>query len=234
MEETYGVPCYQEQVLAILKDLGMPVVQLNAFLKAVKGKHAKAGYSDEANAVFEKNKKMFEELCFAKGMNKRQISQGWKLVEGFAAYGFNRAHATAYSLLGYQLAYLKINYPLEFHASLLETTVGTNKSDQYIRETKRMGITILPADVNSSGVSWTLDTEAKAIRRGLTSIKGVGHNAAELIYANAPYSSLDELIEKCPARAVTGGKNWKTKKTLNGTLEQLRKTGALESLGIRR
>lgn len=234
LEETFGVPCYQEQVLAILKDLGMPIVQLNAFLKAVKGKHAKAGYSAEANEVFEKNKKMFEELCLAKGMAKRQVTQGWKLVEGFAAYGFNRAHATAYSLLGYQLAYLKINYPLEFHASLLETTVGTNKSDQYIRETKRMGITILPADVNSSGISWTLDTKAQAIRRGLTSIKGVGHNAAEVICSNAPYSSLDELISKCPARSVTGGKNWKTQKTLNGTLEQLRKTGALESLGIRR
>ena len=56
LEETFGVPCYQEQVLAILKDLGMPIPELNAFLKAVKGKHAKAGYSDEANHVFEKNK----------------------------------------------------------------------------------------------------------------------------------------------------------------------------------
>jgi len=234
LEETFGVPCYQEQVLAILKDLGMPIPELNSFLKAVKGKHAKAGYSAEANAVFEKNKQKFVELCQATGMGKREITQGWKLVEGFAAYGFNRAHATAYSILGYQLAYLKINYPLEFHSALLETTVGTSKDDQYIRETKRMGINILPADVNLSGISWSLDAEAGAIRRGLSSIKGVGRNAAEVIYANAPYNSIEELISKCPARAVTGGKNWKSKRTLNGTLEQLRKTGALESLGIRK
>ena len=234
LEETYGVPCYQEQVLAILKDLGMPIPELNAFLKAVKGKHAKAGYSDEANHVFEKNKQKFYELCSVTGMGKREIGQGWKLVEGFAAYGFNRAHATAYSLLGYQLAYLKINHPLEFHSALLETTVGTSKDDQYIRETKRMGITILSADVNVSSVSWSIDRNADAIRRGLSSIKGIGHNAAEIICSNAPYTSLEELITKCPARSVTGGKSWKTEKKLNGTLEQLRKAGALESLGIKR
>lgn len=234
LEETFGVPCYQEQVLGILKDLGMPVYELNAFLKAVKGKHAKAGYSAESNAIFERNKKRFAELCASKGMGKRETTQGWKLVEGFAAYGFNRAHATAYSILGYQLAYLKINHPLEFHAALLETTVGTTKDEQYIRETKRMGITILQADVNSSGISWTLDRDAEAIRRGLTSIKGVGYNTAQVICDNAPYSSIEELIAKCPARAVTGGKNWKKEKTLSGTLEHLRKAGALESLGLRR
>lgn len=234
LEETFGVPCYQEQVLGILKDLGMPVTELNAFLKAVKGKHAKAGYSAEANAIFERNQQRFADLCEAKGMNKRQITQGWKLVEGFAAYGFNRAHATAYSLLGYQLAYLKMNHPLEFHAALLETTVGTSKDEQYIRETKRMGIPILPADVNRSGISWTLDRNENAIRRGLSSIKGVGINASSSIVENAPYSTIEELISKCPARAVTGGKNWKSSKTLSGTLEQLRKAGALESLGVRR
>lgn len=234
LEETFGVPCYQEQVLGILKDLGMPVSELNAFLKAVKGKHAKAGYSAESNAIFERNKQRFSDLCANAGMKKSEITKGWKLVEGFAAYGFNRAHATAYSILGYQLAYLKINHPLEFHASLLETTVGTTKDEQYIRETKRMGIKIMQADVNSSGISWTLDIKEQAIRRGLTSIKGVGYNCAEVICNNAPYSSLEELIAKCPARVVTGGKNWKTQKTLNGTLEQLRKAGALESLGIRR
>jgi len=234
LEETFGVPCFQEQVLSILRDLGMPVYELNAFLKAVKGKHAKAGYSDEATAIFERNKKRFVDLCVVTGMNKRQINHGWKLVEGFAAYGFNRAHATAYSLLGYQLAYLKIKHPLEFHTALLETTVGTPKDQQYMKETRRMGIQILPADVNLSGASWTLDVGAGAIRRGLSSIKGVGINAATEICRSAPYSTMEELISKCPARAVTGGKNWRLHKKLNGTLEQLRKTGALESLGIKR
>ena len=231
LKETFGVPCFQEQVLEILRDLGMPVIELNAFLKAVKGKHAVAGYSAHATEVFEKNKAKFEALCSATGMTKKEIKLAWKLVEGFASYGFNRAHATAYSLFGYQLAYLKTNFPLQFHAALLETTVGTNKEKAYEKETRRMGVKILPADVNSSGVSWSIDGDA--IRRGLTSIKGVGNNAAEAIVTNAPFRDLDDLIARCPARAVTGGKNWKYDKTLNGVLEHLRKSNALSSLGVR-
>jgi DNA polymerase III subunit alpha len=234
LEETFGVPCFQEQVLEILRDLGMPVEELNAFLKAVKGKHAVGGYSDSATQVFNENKKRFATLCEMSGMDKKQTKKAWKLVEGFAAYGFNRAHATAYSLLGYQLAYLKVNHPLQFHSALLETTVGTHKEKAYEKETRRMGIKVLPADVNDSGISWTLDLKNQAIRRGLSSIKGVGGNAAQTIVANAPYSSIEELIHKCPARAVTGGKNWKTHRELNGVLLQLRNSGALESLGLRR
>lgn len=229
--ETYGVPAFQEQVLAVLKDLGMPAYELNAFLKAVKGKHAVGGYSDESTAIFDSNRQRFADLCTAVGMNKKQIEMGWELVEGFAAYGFNRAHATAYSLLGYQLAYLKMNYPLEFHSALLETTSG-NKEQAYIKETKRMGVQILPADVNSSGSLWTIDRSANAIRRGLSSIKGVGNVAAECIAENAPYDSLDDLVAKCPARMVTGGKQWKDARVLTGVLEKLRQAGALKSLGI--
>lgn len=234
LEETYGVPCFQEQVLEILRDLGMPVGELNAFLKAVKGKHAVGGYSDTATKVFDENKKRFADLCANTGMDKKQTRKAWKLVEGFAAYGFNRAHATAYSLLGYQLAYLKTNHPLEFHSALLETTVGTSKEKAYEKETRRMGIQILPADVNKSGVSWSLDNNHQAIRRGLSSIKGVGTNAAQCIVNNAPFISVDDLIARCPARAVTGGKDWKNHRELSGVLSKLRESGALESLGLRR
>jgi len=234
LQETFGVPCFQEQVLEILRDLGMPVVELNAFLKAVKGKHAVGGYSEEATEVFERNKEKFKNLCTNHGMQKREISMAWKLIEGFAAYGFNRSHATAYSVLGYQLAYLKINHPLEFHSALLETTVGSPKEKQYEKETRRMGIKILSADVNVSGVSWSIDRKNNAIRRGLSSIKGVGFTCAETIIANAPFVSVEDMIAKCPARNVTGGKNWGKDKTLTGVMKQLRDNGALESLGIKR
>jgi len=234
LKETFGVPCFQEQVLEIMRDLGMPVVELNAFLKAVKGKHAVAGYSEDANEVFERNKEKFKQLCKNDGMSSKQITSAWKLVEGFAAYGFNRSHATAYSILGYQLAYLKINYPLEFHSALLETTVGSHKEKQYEKETRRMGIKILSADVNVSGVSWSIDRKNNAIRRGLSSIKGVGKNCAEVIVEHAPYSSIEDMIKRCPARNVTGGKNWDKDKVLTGVMKQLRDNGALESLGIKR
>ena len=234
LEETFGVPCFQEQVLEIMRDLGMPSVELNAFLKAVKGKHAVAGYSEQANEVFIRNKQKFKGLCKNNGMDTKQITSAWKLVEGFAAYGFNRAHATAYSILGYQLAYLKINHPLEFHSALLETTVGGNKEKQYEKETRRMGITILQADVNISGVSWVIDRKHDAIRRGLSSIKGIGTNCAQTIVDSAPYSSIEDMVKRCPARVVTGGKNWHKEKVLTGVMKQLRDNGALESLGIKR
>ena len=234
LEETYGVPCFQEQVLAILRDLGMPTAELNDFLKAVKGKHAKGGYSDESTAVFVNNQKRFSDLCSAKGMTDDQTEEAWELVEGFAAYGFNRAHATAYSLLGYQLAYLKTHYPIQFHSALLETSVGTTKEDQYVKETRRMKVPILPACVNNSSVSWAMDPSGKAIRRGLSSIKGIGAKAADAIVTNAPYSSVEDIIARCPAKSVTGGKQWAKEGTLTGVLEALRQAGALKTLGVMR
>ena len=234
LEETYGVPCFQEQVLAILRDLGMPTAELNDFLKAVKGKHAKGGYSAESTAVFVNNQRRFHDLCAAKGMTDEQTEEAWELVEGFAAYGFNRAHATAYSLLGYQLAYLKVHYPIHFHAALLETAVGTAKEDQYVKETRRMKVPILPACVNNSAVSWAMDPSGKALRRGLSSIKGIGAKAADAIVANAPYSSVEDVIARCPAKSVTGGKQWAKEGTLTGVLEALRQAGALKTLGVMR
>ena len=232
LSETFGVPCFQEQVLGILRDLGMPTAELNAFLKAVKGKHAKGGYSDESTAIFVNNRNRFFDLCSDAGMSDEQNETAWELVEGFAAYGFNRAHATAYSLLGYQMAYLKTHYPVEFHAALLETSVGTSKEDQYVKETRRVGVPVLGACVNRSKVLWAIDPSGKAIRRGISSIKGVGPKAADAIVAHGPYESVDEIIERCPAKAVSGGKNWKADGTLSGVLEALRVAGALKAVGV--
>lgn len=232
LKETYGVPCFQEQILAVLRDLGMPVSELNDFLKAVKGKHAVGGYSKASNKIFDDNYNRFLDLCKDAGMSDQQAEESWELVEGFAAYGFNRAHATAYSLLGYQLAYLKIHFPLEFHAVLLETTAGGVKEKQYIKETRRMKIKILPVCVNNSDASWRIDPSGLAIRKGLSTVKGVGYNAAHAIVKESPFNSIDEIIERCPARIVTGGKSWKTKGTLNGVLAKLRDAGAFKSFGV--
>tara|TARA_R110000824_G_scaffold167528_1_gene344522 strand:- start:4477 stop:7146 length:2670 start_codon:yes stop_codon:yes gene_type:complete len=232
LKETHGVPVFQEQVLAILRDLGMPVEELNDFLQAVKGKHAIAGYSDKSDSIFRKHKSRFNKLCKAVGMSEDQIVEAWSLVEGFAAYGFNRAHATAYSLFGYQMAYMKIHFPLEFHTALLETTAGSPKEAKYIKEARTMGIRILPADVNLSAVSWIMDKDKNAIRRGLMSIKGVGVSAAECVTDHAPFKDIEELISTCPARSVTGGKKWASSQQLTGTMRRLQEAGALRSLGV--
>ena len=232
LSETFGVPVFQEQVLAILRDLGMPVEELNDFLTAVKGKHATGGYSDKSIETFLEHKNKFESLCSAVGMCEGDIIEAWGLVEGFAAYGFNRAHATAYGLFGYQMAYLKIHYPLEFHTALLETTAGSDKEKKYIKEARKMEIRILSADVNSSGTTWTMIKDKNAIRRGLVSVKGVGLKAAECLNENAPYSDMDDLIARCPARSVSGGSQWSKSKKLVGTLRHLQNAGALKSLNV--
>ena len=230
LHETFGVPCFQEQVLAILRDLGMPIAEMNDFLKAVKGKHASAGYSSSSVAIFDNNYNRFVELCKAVGMNNDEVEESWLLIESFASYGFNRAHATAYSLLGYQLAYLKITYPLEFHSALLETTVGTGKEDQYVKESRRMGVRILPACVNSSSVSWGIDRKKNAIRRGLSSIKSVGMKASNEIVDKSPYTSVQDLITRCSAQPITGGKSWAKDRSLTGVMKALQDAGALRDL----
>lgn len=234
LEETHGVPCFQEQVLAILRDLGMPAAELNSFLKAVKGKHATGGYSEASTAVFDSNRQRFMDLCKQAGMTEQEGEDSWALVAAFAAYGFNRAHATAYGLFGYQMAYLKTHYPVQFHAALLETTVGSAKESKYEQETRRVGVPILGACVNRSEASWAIDPSGRAIRRGLVSIKGVGHSAACAIVDNGPYASVDQLIERCPARTVTGGKGWAKSGELTGVMAALKKAGALKQLGVGR
>ena len=232
LKETYGVPAFQEQVLAILRDLGMPVIEMNDFLKAVKGKHAVGGYSDSSSDIFQGHEDKFVALCRKATMDDDQIEEAWALVEGFAAYGFNRAHATAYALFGYQMAYLKVHRPLEFHTALLETTAGSPKEAKYVKEARHVGLRVLPADVNASGMSWTMDRNKSAIRRGLLSIKGVGQAAAECVADHAPFGSIDELISRCPARIVTGGRQWKKEKVLKGTLRHLQQAGALKCLSV--
>jgi DNA polymerase-3 subunit alpha len=119
-------------------------------------------------------------------------------------------------------------------AATLETTAGKPVEPKYIREARHVGVRLLAPDVNISGPVWTLDRNKQAVRKGLSSIKGVGHGAALAIHENAPYKTLEELIEACPARLVTGGKSFLKDGTFNGVLLKLRDAGALSSLGYGR
>tara|TARA_Y100000361_G_C10964752_1_gene240709 strand:+ start:42 stop:443 length:402 start_codon:yes stop_codon:yes gene_type:complete len=130
------------------------------------------------------------------------------------------------------MAYLKVHHPLEFHTALLETTAGSEKENKYVKETRKMGIRVLSADVNSSGTTWTMIKDKNAIRRGLVSVKGVGVKAAECVFENAPYASIEDLISRCPARSVSGGSQWSKNQKLLGTLRHLQNAGALRSLNV--
>ena len=228
LKDTYGTVIFQEQVINIMRGLGMSVEGINEFFKVVKD--SGAGAVDRNNQRITALYEEFARLCREAGISEHDIDEAWRSTAGFVSYGFNRAHATGYGLRSYRCAYLKAHYPLEFMVALLQTWAGRDKEKLYVREARRIGIRILPPDVNISSASWTLDRKAKAIRRGLVSIKGVGTGAAENIAANAPYTSITDLIERTDSRAVTGGKAYQKDGTMNGVLAKLLDAGALNSI----
>ena len=229
LKETYGVPVFQDQVIGILREIGFTPDDLTKFLKAVKASNENIG---DAEQVIRGYQVMFGELAADAGFSSSDSKFTWEAIEGFAKYGFNKAHATAYGHRAYYMAYLKCHYPLEFHAALLQTWAGTQKERDYVLATKQAGIPMLKPDVNVSGATWSIDRRLGAIRKGLVSIKGIGEKAATEIEDKAPFTSIEDLIARCEARSVNGGKNWSKDGTLNGVLGKLKDAGALKSLGL--
>jgi DNA polymerase-3 subunit alpha len=147
-------------------------------------------------------------------------------MEQFAKYGFNKSHSTAYALLAYQTAYLKVHFPVQFMAALLSSEVGnTDKIVMYIAECKDMGIPVLPPDVNESELPF--HSSGGKIRFGMLAIRNVGAGAIQSILehrrANGRFQSLFQFCEAVDSRAVN-----------KRVLESLIKSGALDSLGWRR
>lgn len=230
---TYGILLFQEQVIAVLRDLGMNADDLTSFLKAIKASNANIGNAGEVIAGF---KSHINSLCTTVGMT--QADMDW-LDEAFAAYsgyGFNSAHATVYGITAYRCAYLVVHHPLEFHTALLAVAAEGNdrkKEDRYLKATISRGIRILKADVNVSGSTYTLDPRRRAIRRGLRSVPGVGASTALELERHQPFSSLQDLCERVDHTKVTGVMGYRElgdRDVLTGTLEKLHVAGALDSL----
>lgn len=227
LKETYGAVVFQEQVLSIMRGLGMSIEGINKFFKVVKdsGKGAVERNVERLSEV----RKEFDELCAANGITN--TDEAWGQTAGFVAYGFNRGHAAGYGIRSYRCAYLKAHYPLEFMTALLQTWAGDKKEKLYIREARRMGIRILPPDVNVSGVLWTIDRKRKAIRKGLISIPGIGMAAADDIAHHAPYTSIGDMVNRCSGRTMSGGKLYLNEgKIAGGNLLKLYEAGALASI----
>jgi DNA polymerase-3 subunit alpha len=215
LEETYGIIVYQDQVLKLVQALaGFTLGKADVLRRAMGKKDA------EAMAAMQTE---FTAGCAAAGVEAKVSEQIWKLLLPFAGYAFNKAHAVCYSLLAYQTAYLKANYPIEYMAALLG--VYRSKEDRVtacIEECRRMRIPVLRPDVNASGLDFTIE-DLSAIRFGLAAIKGVGDGVVEGILEdrklNGPYRHLFEFAE----RAKPTGLN-------RTSLEALIKAGALDSI----
>lgn len=205
LQVTYGIAVYQEQVIQIMKAFGFTPDEVMVLLRAVKKKDPKL------MAVIHKR---LNEL-----VDQDTANHVWELMEGYTRYGFNKAHSVAYAQVGYRMAYLKANHPLEFMCATLECETEKTSQTLYMREARRLGLNILPVDVQSSGVTWTI--QRTALRRGLTSVTGVGDKAAQALVHARPYATVQELREKVNGPQCN-----------IGVLKKLAEAGAFLSMGV--
>jgi len=195
--DTFGFMIYQEQVMQIYRELAKDATPAEAaiFQKVV----AKGIARDlEGKQRLEKYKDKFADGCEEKGMPTKSVEALWRQILQMSTYSFNKSHSAGYAIQAYQDAWLKYYYPLEFYSSLL--TVEDEKIPEIIRETKGKGIKILPPDINISDSGFTIDNNN--IRFGLLGIKHIGPALLDLIRNERPFSSIEDLIERCPKRIL--------------------------------
>lgn len=212
--DSYGVIVTQDQVLEIARSFaGFSYGQADILRKAVSKKNKK---------MIDEQHVKFVDGAVSCGSARDLAEQVWAFIEPFARYGFNRAHAACYAVIAYQTAYLKAHYPAEFMAALL--TSDRQNIDRIaieIAECQRMGIEVLPPDVNESFANFTVLGEKK-IRFGLSAIKNVGESAVEAVIEtrkDKPFESLADFVTRVPA-------NFVNKKVV----ESLAKAGAMDSI----
>lgn len=233
LEFSRGLLVYQDDVLlTAIKLGGFSWLEADTLRKAM-GKKIPA----EMAAQKEKLLKGFQE--FGK-LSPAKSEALWKLIEPFAAYGFNKAHAACYGKVAYQTAYMKANYPVEYMAAVLTADAGDTESiATFVAECSRMGIPVLPPDVNESGTDFTVvpassSNESASIRFGLSSIKNFGDGIATCILEErnerGSYASLADFLSRVGAANSTH----KSAPSLNRkSLESLIKCGALDRFGER-
>jgi DNA polymerase-3 subunit alpha len=210
---TYGIAIYQEQVLQMARAIaGFSMSEADELRKIVGKK------------ILEKmpgERRKFIEGAKAQGVDAKVAEAIFKFIEPFAGYGFNKAHAVAYAWIALQTAYLKANHPLQYLAALMTSVRDkTDKLVEYIDEAKKIGIDVLPPDVNESLVNFAVVGDA--IRFGLAAVKGVGEAAVRAIIEareNGPFDDLFDLAARVDAKHVN-----------RRVLEALIKCGALDGL----
>lgn len=231
--DTFGVVLYQEQVMALLRTLGMDADELTSMLGAVKSSNS---YVAGAREAITTALPRIGVLAKERGWGDDDVSWLVTALNAYADYGFNLAHAVQYGLVAYRMGYLAVHHPLEFWAGTLIAHDDSEKEDQYIRSARIAGVKLWPAHVNTSKITYTPDLENRAIRRGLRTIHGVGPVAAVELAAKAPYTSWDDLGRRCTPRKVTGINQLMTGKeprACGGVIAALYDADALEGLPLK-
>jgi DNA polymerase-3 subunit alpha len=238
--DTYGVMIYQEQVMAAASELaGYSLAQADLLRRAM-------GKKDKAKMA--KERKNFIAGCArTNDIPEKKANAIFDLLEKFAGYGFNKSHSAAYGIISYQTAYLKTHYPVEFMAGLLSNEINnTEKISVLVAECKRLGIPILPPDINKSGLKFSPENAAavsdhrtegaeaqrapvqkNAIRYGLAAIKNVGESAMQMAVSERERAGEFKSLEDFCGRMGTRVANRKM-------LESLIKAGAFDFTGCER
>ena len=218
LNETYGIIVYQEQVMKIASEIAGFTLAKADLMRRAMGKKDKV--------LMAAMKKEFIDGAAGLGTAKVLAGEIFDLIEKFASYGFNKSHSVAYSIIAYQTAYLKSHYPAEFMAATLSSEIGsTEKIVKLIDDCRKMGIEVLPPDVNESGLDFKV-VDGR-IRFGLCAIKNVGESAIDtVIKARAEKGSFENLFDFCSdvdLRLVN-----------KKCLESLVQAGAFDSMGSHR
>jgi DNA polymerase-3 subunit alpha len=215
---TYGVIVYQEQVMRIASHLAGFTLGEADLLRRAMGK--------KKRDVMAAQRDTFVQGCRARGLSEKDARKIFDLMEYFAGYGFNKAHSTAYALVAYQTAWLKAHHPRHFMAALLTAEKeNTDNIVKYIGECREMGIPVLPPDLNTSGMDFTVEPEG--IRFGLSAVRNVGEGAVQnILEARARVGRCGSLAALC--REVD------LRLANKRVLESLIKAGAMDRLGPNR
>ncbi len=223
LKQSYGIIAYQDDVLLTAITLaGYSWEDADKLRKAV-GK--------KIPTEMKKQQEKFVSGCVANGLSRQKGEEIFHLIEPFAGYGFNKAHAACYATIAYQTAYLKANYPVEYMTAVLTAESRANtgptrdeKISNIVEECRRMKISLLPPDVNASHVEFTI--EDGGVRFGLSAVKNVGSAAIESILASrtidGPFPALADFIRRVD-----------TSKVNRKTIESLIKAGACDRFGRR-
>jgi DNA polymerase-3 subunit alpha len=233
LKETYGVIVYQEQVIFIAQALaGYSLGQADILRKAMGKKIPMVMKKEERNFIAGAKKN---------GVSPELAQEVFSLIEPFAGYAFNKAHSVSYGLIAYCTAYLKANYPIEYMVALLNTySDNMEKVRSAIAECRRLGIKVLPPDINRSHASFAIETSPSApspvngegrgevaIRFGLASIKNVGFSPIEHILSGrdsgGDFKSIEDFCSRTDLRNIN-----------KKVLESLIKVGVFDSLGSRK
>ncbi len=225
---THGCIVYQEQVMEIFRKLaGYSFGRADIVRKAMSKKNQTV-LAQEKEIFLHGLKKADGSLecegALARGISSANAEAIWSEMDQFGKYAFNKSHAAAYALLSYRTAYLKCKYPKEYMAAILTSQLDSDKYAYYFSECQRMGITILPPDINESRLSFSV--AQNALRFGLVGVKNVGEGLIEHIFrerSKIPFHSFRDFAE----RMRPHGLNKKA-------LESLILSGALDSFGISR